>query len=477
MENRKIEVLNCTRRAFLGLAGVAVLAGCSPAAPLVRGPVHAETVQDFVKEDIFVIAHRGSGDTWTEHTMVAYQNSVEAGARAIEISVHRTLDGVFVCHHDANLRRMTGVEKNIADLTYAELDMIRNDARAWLGPRAGLEPIPRLQDVLDRIPRNVFLFIEDKTGENTSTLLDLMDGIEDSTSRMVWKQNCTAEGYALAQERGYLTWGYFAPETFELIPQLQERFDLLGIHDSASDSQFFLVASFGKPVICWEIHALWQRERALNAGISGLMASGYPYISRTSSPASSRTDTFGSGLREPGDLPDALTWTAQPELLPADGALRFSGLRKSSYVLGSLSPLVPGTKSVRFQMRWPDASNEKRIAGFAFGLPDDQPYRAFEASQKEGVHMQIESTGDVSLWKASNEAPLKLGSTHLGPIVSSQWLQVDLQMVGEFLEISFPEMGRSAKLTAPVDLHGFVSLLALVNEDLPVEFKNVQVVA
>ncbi|QRQ79995.1 glycerophosphodiester phosphodiesterase [Glutamicibacter protophormiae] len=475
MENRKVEALNYTRRAFLGLVGTVVLAGCSPAAPLFRNTDQAKTVQDFVNEESFVIAHRGSGDTWTEHTLAAYQNSVEAGARAIEISVHRTLDGVFICHHDANLRRMTGVDKNIADLTYAELDMIRNDAREWLGPRAGTEPIPRLQDVLDRIPRNVFLFIEDKTGQNTSSLLDLMDSVEAATSRMVWKQNCTAEGYVLAHERGYLTWGYFAPEAFELIPQLQERFDLLGIHDSASDGQLSLVASFGKPVICWEIHTLWQRERTLNAGIAGLMASGYPYISRSSRDVSISTDTFRSGLRSPGDLPDALTWTAQPELRMADGALCFSGIRKSSYVLGSLSPLIEGTKAVRFQLRWPEATNEKRIAGFAFGLLDDRPYRAFEASQKQGIHLQIESTGDVSLWKASDEAPLKLNSIHIGQIDASEWLQVDLQMSGDFLEISFPSKGRNMKLTAPVSLHGFISLLALINAGLPVEFKNVQI--
>src|SRR5699024_9781688 len=131
------------------------------------------------------------------------------GAQAIEISVHMSADGVFVCHHDTNLKRMTGVDREIATVTYRELTQIKNDARSWLGPAAEPQPIPALRDVLDQFAAKYVMFIEDKTGSHARELLNLLDSYPNPTKHFVWKQTAASEQFKLARQRGYKVWGYF----------------------------------------------------------------------------------------------------------------------------------------------------------------------------------------------------------------------------------------------------------------------------
>src|SRR6478735_7476996 len=104
-----------SRRDLLVLGGSALLlAGCStvgqgPSRPTAgsatpepyTGPTH--TVDSLVSTTPFFIAHRGSGDNWAEHTMEAYSEAVALGAKAIEVSVNATKDGVLICHHDKDM--------------------------------------------------------------------------------------------------------------------------------------------------------------------------------------------------------------------------------------------------------------------------------------------------------------------------------------------------------------------------------------
>ena len=120
------------RPSSLGTSGL-FLAGCTPARPTIQAPL-IHMVATLFENDRFIVAHRGSGDNWPEHTMHAYEQSVNSGVPALEVSVNATKDGVLVCHHDQSALRVTGQDRKVAELTYAELSGLRVDARAWLGP-------------------------------------------------------------------------------------------------------------------------------------------------------------------------------------------------------------------------------------------------------------------------------------------------------------------------------------------------------
>ena len=67
------------------------------------------------------ITHRGLFDeNKPENTAPAFLTAIENGY-AIETDVQMTKDGVLVCYHDDNLKRLTGIDKDIRELNYSEI--------------------------------------------------------------------------------------------------------------------------------------------------------------------------------------------------------------------------------------------------------------------------------------------------------------------------------------------------------------------
>lgn len=73
-----------------------------------------------------VTAHRGGALAAPENTLEAFQHSIDIGADWIELDVQQTRDGVLVIMHDSNLKRTTGVDKNIWDVDYDEIKDLDN---------------------------------------------------------------------------------------------------------------------------------------------------------------------------------------------------------------------------------------------------------------------------------------------------------------------------------------------------------------
>ena len=63
-----------------------------------------------------VIAHRGGAALAPENTLAALTAAEAAGADAIEADIRQTRDGVLVCVHDADLSRLCGDPRHVADL-------------------------------------------------------------------------------------------------------------------------------------------------------------------------------------------------------------------------------------------------------------------------------------------------------------------------------------------------------------------------
>lgn len=76
--------------------------------------------------------------------MTAFAGAISLGYRYLELDVRATKDGVLVVFHDATLDDATDATGAVADLTWAEVSAARID---------GVEPIPRLEEVLTTWPR------------------------------------------------------------------------------------------------------------------------------------------------------------------------------------------------------------------------------------------------------------------------------------------------------------------------------------
>lgn len=94
-----------------------------------------------------VSAHRGASINYPENTMKAFEMAVEEKADWIELDVQLTSDGVPVILHDSNIHRVTGVNKNIWEVTYNDIKDL--DCGSWFSPEFAGERIPTLGEVLD----------------------------------------------------------------------------------------------------------------------------------------------------------------------------------------------------------------------------------------------------------------------------------------------------------------------------------------
>lgn len=67
------------------------------------------------------VAHRGGGWHAPENTLQAFKRAVERGCHMLEMDVRITKDKQLIVCHDANLKRLCGVNKNVSDFNFKDL--------------------------------------------------------------------------------------------------------------------------------------------------------------------------------------------------------------------------------------------------------------------------------------------------------------------------------------------------------------------
>ena len=113
-----------------------------------------------------ILAHRGLVTQYQENTLPAIEAAIENPyCDGTEFDVFLTRDDKVVLFHDENLKRLTGIDANIYDLTWNDLQTIQileeievdGGLRKYKGP----SNIPLLEDVLETIRgKDFFVDIE-----------------------------------------------------------------------------------------------------------------------------------------------------------------------------------------------------------------------------------------------------------------------------------------------------------------------------
>ncbi len=96
-----------------------------------------------------VIAHRGAGRRWPEHTRAAYVQALADGADGLECDVRLTADGEVVCWHDATVDRTSNGSGPVHEHSLAQLralDVLRG-ARPPSGPGWDGSPVLTLAEL------------------------------------------------------------------------------------------------------------------------------------------------------------------------------------------------------------------------------------------------------------------------------------------------------------------------------------------
>lgn len=119
-------------------------------------------------DQVEITAHRGSSLRAPENTLAAIELAIAEGADYAEIDVQETADGVVVVIHDRELKRVTGVKRDIWDVSYAELSEL--DAGSWFSEEFADQRIPSLQETIDTARGRIKLNIELKFNSREEAL-------------------------------------------------------------------------------------------------------------------------------------------------------------------------------------------------------------------------------------------------------------------------------------------------------------------
>ena len=115
-------------------------------------------------EETMIVAHRGASREAPENTIPAFELAWAQGAGAIEGDFRITGDGHIVCIHDANTKRVAGIDRVVKNSTLADLRKL--DVGTYRGKDYAGATIPTIAEVLATVPRGKRIYIEIKVDES-----------------------------------------------------------------------------------------------------------------------------------------------------------------------------------------------------------------------------------------------------------------------------------------------------------------------
>ena len=219
-----------------------------------------------------VTAHRGYSAAAPENTLPAFQLAIDQGCEWAELEVQMTKDGVVMVTHDTSLRRCTGRNENIYDLTYHEVRKL--DAGRWFGQKYTGAKVPTLEEVLDLCKGKIQLNIEIKPNAATPEL-------EAETVRIIQEKGFEKDCVITSQSYETLC------KAKELDPEIETGYILalgVGTYYDLPAADFFSVESTfitagmvqqihlrGKTISAWTINRQQDAEKLLQLGVDDLI--------------------------------------------------------------------------------------------------------------------------------------------------------------------------------------------------------------
>lgn len=110
------------------------------------------------------VAHRGYQKAFPENSLAAIQGAIDCGASHIEIDVQISKDHKLVLFHDKNLKRLTGADGKIGELSLEHLKQLPLQEADRFGDAFINERIPTLEQVCSLIAQHphITLYVEIK---------------------------------------------------------------------------------------------------------------------------------------------------------------------------------------------------------------------------------------------------------------------------------------------------------------------------
>lgn len=220
-----------------------------------------------VGSEYTIMAHRGDIQSGVENTMEAFEGAIAAGADYIELDVLQTKDGQIAVIHDTNLKRLTGTNVNVYNLTMDELKQLTLKQNGFTGH------IPSLEEVLVSLKGRIKLNIELKTHghefEYVKAFLELIDKHHAAQDIIVQSIDYSLVRKVKAQ-RPDLSVGYVIYATFTKLDQFQA--DFFVIEEALVNARRITTAKItNKPLYVWTVNSAEAIEHFYTLGVDGVI--------------------------------------------------------------------------------------------------------------------------------------------------------------------------------------------------------------
>ena len=231
-----------------------------------------DTVLESLNADAQITAHRGGALRAPENTLSALSYTWECGADFAEIDVQETKDGQLILLHDDSLKRITGLDKNVWEMTYEEIQDL--DAGSSFGEEYQGEKIPTLEEVLNFCLGRLDLNIEIKyNGRNEGIVQRVVQVILEND----FQDHCvvTSMNYQFLEQikatAPEIRTGYIMTMSYGSISQVNAA-DFFSIRYDYVTEKFVREAhALGKEVHAWTVNYRGNVKRMLDIGVDNII--------------------------------------------------------------------------------------------------------------------------------------------------------------------------------------------------------------
>jgi len=221
--------------------------------------------------EILNIAHRANALGAPENSIAALKNSIEIGAHMAEIDLQMTADGRVVVLHDADLMRVAGDPRRIADVTYDEIRELRLRTNLDI-PDEDLI-IPTFEDFLEIADGQILLLTELKyygfypeLAEEAIRLIREF-GMEDQSPLMSLSMRSVDQVRQLASD---IDVGYVSAVAAGDLAAMRVNFFAIN-HQNISSDFIRDTSENDKQVYVWTVNRTEDMINAMQRGATGLI--------------------------------------------------------------------------------------------------------------------------------------------------------------------------------------------------------------
>ncbi len=225
----------------------------------------------FQKNNALAVAHRGLSGIETENTIAAFIAAANRSYYGIETDIHRTGDGKFIVGHDFDLKRVSGENVCIEEVSLAVLQNILLYDKDGTKNRIDLRPctLENYLSICKKYEKHCVLELKsDFSEEEILRLINIIkeyDYLEQVTFISFYYQNLIKIRKILPKQAMQFLFGEYTDDILEKL--VADKIDVDIFYKALSKETVEIFHNAGLKVNCWTIDQKEDAEQLVEWGV------------------------------------------------------------------------------------------------------------------------------------------------------------------------------------------------------------------